>query len=79
MEDSLIQRALLIFDNHVGKVLPDIEDETLLCHLLSCFYLCLKMEDRERIRGLSFEKFTEECIKLTAYKTLEWHLTRDFE
>lgn len=64
MEDSLIQRALLIFDHHVGKVLPDTEDETLLFHLLSCLYLCLKVEDRQRIRGLTFEKFTEECLKL---------------
>lgn len=57
MPDSLIQRAVIIFDHHMSAQGSDdlVEDETLLYHLFACLFLCIKVENR--IQGLKFDDF----------------------
>lgn len=45
IEDSLIQRAMILFDHCLGLLDPDSDDELLLYHLVSSIYLTLKVEN----------------------------------
>ena len=62
MSDSLIQRAVVIFDHHMSKHGSQelSEDETLIYHLFACLFLSIKVENR--IVGLSFEHFLKQCV-----------------
>ena len=77
MPDSQIQRAILMFDHHVAIMQEpcELEDETILYHLFACLFLCIKIENR--IQGLSFENFLNQCVQLRSFKTFLQHLMPD--
>ena len=72
IEDSLIQRALVIFDLCSGALGLDSPDETIMYHLISILYLVLKVEGR--IRGLPFLDFVDSCSQLPQYDQLLLHI-----
>lgn len=51
---------------------PISEDEELVCHLLACFYLCLKVD--HRINEMKFTAFIKRCAMLQSFRVLEQHL-----
>ena len=72
----MTQLIMLIFDYHVGMQRssddPISEDEDLVIHLLSCFYLCLKVD--HRINEIKFTSFVQRCAMLQSFRVLEQHL-----
>ena len=72
----MTQLIMLIFDYHVGMSHssdePIGEDEDLVIHLLSCFYLCLKVD--HRINEIKFTSFIKRCAMLQSFRVLEQHL-----
>ena len=50
MPESIIQRSVLMFDQHVLRMASSktalVEDEVLLQHFFACLYLCIKLDDR---------------------------------
>ena len=46
VEDSLTQRVIMLFDHSVSGLNHDSEDEILIYNLITCLYLCLKVESR---------------------------------
>lgn len=72
----MTQLVMIIFDFHVGMSHstdePVSEDEELICHLLACFYLCLKVD--HRINEMKFTAFIKRCALLQSFRVLEQHL-----
>ena len=69
-----------MFDRHAATMMlkhpPGIvENETILYHLFACIYLCIKIENR--IQGLAFEKFVNQCAQLYSFRQLLQHLAPD--
>ena len=46
MRDSLMQRAVIVFDHCMAKLSPTGEDEVLLYQLVAALYLTIKVENR---------------------------------
>ena len=63
---------MIIFDNCLGKLDPDNEDEILLYHLIVCLYLNLKVENL--VFGMSFVQLLSQIVHLRSYRTLQVHL-----
>ena len=68
----MTQRTMIIFDNCLGKLDPDNEDEILIYHLIACLYINLKVESI--VFGLSFVHFLTQIVQLRSYRTLQVHL-----
>ena len=72
----MTQLVVVIFDFHVGMSRssddPISEDEELVCHLLACFYLCLKVD--HRINEMKFTAFIKRCAMLPSFRVLEQNL-----
>ncbi len=60
-----MQRVIIVFDLSVSVLENDSDDEILLYQLMTCLYLCLKVENR--VHSLSFENFIEACARLKTY------------
>ena len=73
----MTQRTLIIFDNCLGKLDPDNEDEILLYHLIACLYMNLKVENI--VFRLSFVEFLTYIVQLRSYHTLQVHLAPHLE
>ena len=79
MEDSISQRIILLFDQSLASLREkdDGEDEIMIYHLLTCHYLCLKVENR--VLNISFEHFLGLVVQLPSYVALQAHLVNDLE
>lgn len=77
MADSLVQRLLIIFDHVIGILEPDGEDEILIYHLITCFFIVLKVESG--YDKLTFLSFLSSCTKLSSYNVLQAHLASHSE
>ena len=73
-----MQRILFVFDHCVGRLESDGNDEILIYHLISCFFIVLKVEkgyDKE----LPFLTFICCCAKLNSYVALHMHLAPELQ
>ena len=61
-----------MLDRVVGNLDPDREDEILVYLLVSCSYLCLKVEGR--LNGQPFAEFLGSVVRLPSYEQLRKHL-----
>ena len=77
MDDSLVQRLLIFFDNCVGMLEPDGNDEILIYHLIACFFIVLKVEKGSD--ELTFLSFLCSCTKLSSYAALQKHLAPELD
>ena len=68
----MTQRTLILFDNCLGKLDEDNEDEISLYHLIVCLYLNLKVDNH--VFGLSFIQLLNQIVQLRSYRTLQVHL-----
>ena len=63
-----MQRTVILFDQSLGKLGQNSEDEILLYLLLTCLYLSLKVENR--VMGLPFDNFLNMVAQLPSYVAL---------
>ena len=68
MEDSLVQRLLIMFDHCIGMLEPDGNDEILIYNLITCFFIFLKEVGRDD--KLTFLSFLDSCVELSSYNAL---------
>ena len=68
---------MLIFDQSLGILDPDVEDEILLYHLISCLYIIYKVE--ARCSFITFEQFLYQNVSLKSYDVLQNHLAPDLQ
>ena len=77
MDDSQVQRLIIVFDHCVGMLEPDGNDEILIYHLITCFFTVLKVE--KGYEKLTFLSFLCSCTKLSSYTALHKHLAPELE
>ena len=77
MDNSLVQRLLVVFDHCIGLLDPEVNDETLIYHLIVCFFIVLKVESG--FDKLAFSSFLVSCTKLSTYSALHKHLAPHLE
>lgn len=68
IEDTVVQRSMIIFDHSLGMLDPTIEDEILLYHLISCLYIIYKVEARCSL--MTFEQFLYKNVSMKSYDAL---------
>lgn len=73
-EHALVQRILILFDHCISYLHSDQEDELMIYYLLSCMYLCLKVENRI---SLSFTHFWDKVVQLGSFTSLLAQISLD--
>ena len=78
IEDELVHRALIIFDNCISALDPESVDEILLYHLIVSFFIVLKVENRLEDRS-SFAVFLSRSTQTSSYFELQKDLAPEIE
>jgi len=59
-EETLSQRAVIVFDHCMAKLDANNEDEIMIYHLISCLYILNKVESS--VAGLEFKNYLHLCV-----------------
>ena len=76
LDDALLQQVVFIFDHSIAVNEPTCQNEVLIYHLITSFYLVLKVEGN---CALTFDAFEELCRGLPEYRMLNVELDPKLE